>query len=112
GTVSCVVHCHRARGIQRVGSSDSIGRRHGRRYGYNDLPETGIERNLGLTQVLRDRIKDSHETIGEDERILDASEQLNEAAMYAIYEGKPATLDEHEDDDHLGLSSLSEAEEL
>jgi superfamily II DNA/RNA helicase len=106
------LHWNPVRLIQRFGRIDRIGSEHGRIYGYNFLPETGIERNLGLTQVLRDRIKDIHETIGEDERILDSSEQLNEGAMYAIYEGKPATLDEHEDDEHLGLSSLSDAEEL
>src|SRR5690606_33854091 len=98
--------------IQRFGRIDRIGSENDRIYGYNFLPEKGIERNLGLTQVLRDRIKEIHETIGEDERILDASEQLNEGAMYAIYEGNSATLDEHEDDEQLGLSSLSDAEEL
>ena len=106
------MHWNPVRLIQRFGRIDRIGSEHGRIYGYNFLPEKGIERNLNLTQVLRDRIKDIHETIGEDERILDSSEQLNEGAMYAIYEGKTSTLDEHEDDDHLGLSSLSEAEEL
>lgn len=106
------LHWNPVRLIQRFGRIDRIGSEHDRIYGYNFLPETGIERNLGLTQVLRDRIREIHETIGEDEKILDSSEQLNESAMYAIYEGKPATLDEHEDDEHLGLSSLSEAEEM
>jgi hypothetical protein len=41
---------------------------------------------LGIKQVLKNRIQEIHDTIGEDAAILDPSEQLNEQAMYAIYE--------------------------
>lgn len=106
------LHWNPVRLIQRFGRIDRIGSQHGQIYGYNFLPETGIERNLGLEQILRDRIREIHETIGEDARILDSSEQLNEEAMYAIYEGKPSAVNDRDDEDDVGVSMLSEAEEL
>ena len=48
----------------------------------------GIERNLGLAAVLKNRMQEVHDTIGENARILDESERLNEAAVYSIYHGK------------------------
>jgi hypothetical protein len=53
----------------------------------------GIEKNLGLKERLQHRIQEIHETIGEDSAILDNSEQLNENAMYAIYEHRDKQLD-------------------
>jgi hypothetical protein len=53
----------------------------------------GIEKNLGLKEKLQRRIQEIHETIGEDSAILDNSEQLNENAMYAIYEHRDKQLD-------------------
>jgi hypothetical protein len=81
-------------------------------YGYNFLPETGIERNLGLQQKLHNRIQEIHDTIGEDSAILDGTEQLNEEAMYAIYEKKGKNLSLFEDDEEENLLDLNEAEEI
>ena len=53
----------------------------------------GIVKNLGLKEKLKLRIQEIHETIGEDSAILDNSEQLNENAMYAIYEHRDKQLD-------------------
>jgi len=106
------LHWNPVRLIQRFGRIDRIGSEFESIQGYNFLPEVGIERNLGLTAVLKDRIRDIHETIGEDTKILDSSEQLNEQAMYAIYEGDSAALSALEDDDSGGLVSLNEAEEF
>ncbi len=80
-------------------------------YGFNFLPETGIEKNLGLRQKLHNRIQEIHNTIGEDSAILDRTEQLNEEAMYAIYEkqGNQLSLFEEEDEEFL---DLNEAEEI
>ena len=47
-------------------------------YGFNFLPETGIERNLGLKEKLHNRIQEIHDTIGEDAVILDRTEQLQQ----------------------------------
>ena len=72
--------------------------------------KTGIERNLGLRETLSHRIQDIHDTIGEDAAILDRSEQLNEDAMYAIYEQKGDQLSLFDDDEE--LMDLNEAEEM
>jgi hypothetical protein len=80
-------------------------------YGFNFLPETGIERNLGLRQKLHNRIQEIHDSIGEDAAILDRTEQLNEEAMYAIYEKKGGSLGLFEDEEE-SFVDLNEAEEI
>lgn len=107
-------HWNPVRLIQRFGRIDRIGSEHEIIYGFNFLPETGIEKNLKLTEKLHLRIQEIHDTIGEDSAIPDSSEQLNEEAMYAIYEkkaGKTGQLSffEDEGDDFL---DLNEAEEI
>ena len=105
------LHWNPVRLIQRFGRIDRIGSEHDVVYGFNFLPETGIERNLNLQQKLARRISEIHETIGEDSAILDPTEQLNEEAMYAIYEKKGgANLSLFEDEDE--LVDLNEAEEI
>lgn len=105
------LHWNPVRLIQRFGRIDRIGSEHDVVYGFNFLPETGIERNLNLQQKLARRIVEIHETIGEDSAILDPAEQLNEDAMYAIYEKKGGTnLSLFEDEDE--LIDLNEAEEI
>ncbi|MBW2146070.1 MAG: helicase [Deltaproteobacteria bacterium] len=105
------LHWNPVRLIQRFGRIDRIGSEHDAVYGFNFLPETGIERNLGLRQKLRRRIQEIHETIGEDSAILDLTERINEEAMYAIYEKKGSHLGlfEEEEDEFL---DLNEAEEI
>ncbi len=105
------LHWNPVRLIQRFGRIDRIGSEHAVVYGFNFLPETGIEKNLGLRQKLHNRIQEIHNTIGEDSAILDRTEQLNEEAMYAIYEkqGNQLSLFEEEDEEFL---DLNEAEEL
>ncbi len=104
------LHWNPVRLIQRFGRIDRIGSEHDVIYGFNFLPETGIEKNLGLQQILGNRIQDIHDTIGEDAAILDVSEQLNEEAMYAIYEERGDQLSLFDDDEE--LMDLNEAEEL
>ncbi len=105
------LHWNPVRLIQRFGRVDRIGSEHDVVYGFNFLPETGIDKNLGLKQKLHNRIQEIHDTIGEDSQILDKTEQLNEEAMYAIYEKKGVQLnlfDEEEEE----LIDLNEAEEI
>jgi superfamily II DNA/RNA helicase len=106
------LHWNPVRLIQRFGRIDRIGSDFDRVYGYNFLPEMGIERNLGLRQRLHNRIQEIHDTIGEDSAILDRTEQLNEEAMYAIYEKKGKNLSLFEDDEEENLLDLNEAEEI
>jgi hypothetical protein len=79
------LHWNPVRLIQRFGRIDRIGTTHEEIHGYNFLPETGIEENLGLKEKLQQRIREIQETIGEDGKILDPSEQVNHEALYAIY---------------------------
>ena len=104
------LHWNPVRLIQRFGRIDRIGSDHDIIYGFNFLPETGIERNLGLREKLHNRIQEIHDTIGEDAAILDSSERLNEEAMYAIYEKKGGQLSLFEDEEE--FLDLNEAEEI
>ncbi len=109
----CVInydlHWNPVRLIQRFGRIDRIGSPHDEIFGYNFLPETNLEKELHLHEILKCRIQEIHNTIGEDAAILDPSEQLNEQAIYAIYGNDSAEGLEGEEDD---LVNLNEAEEL
>lgn len=105
------LHWNPVRLIQRFGRIDRIGSEFDKIHGFNFLPELGIERNLGLQETLRNRIQEIHDTIGEDAAILDNTEQLNEEAMYAIYEQNNAQLNLFEDNQEAGMSFI-EAEEV
>ncbi|NLB60719.1 MAG: helicase, partial [Lentisphaerae bacterium] len=84
------LHWNPVRLIQRFGRIDRIGSEHERIFGYNFLPETKLDKNLGLRKKLHNRIQEIHDTIGEDSEILDRTETLNPDAMYAIYETRGA----------------------
>lgn len=108
------LHWNPVRLIQRFGRIDRIGSEHERIFGYNFLPETKLDKNLGLRSKLHNRIQEIHDTIGEDSEILDQTEKLNADAMYAIYESRsdgPVQLDlwGGTDDEFL---DLNEAEEI
>jgi helicase-like protein len=105
------LHWNPVRLIQRFGRIDRIGSDHEKVHGFNFLPETGLDKNLGLREKLHNRIQEIHETIGEDAKILDQTEELNEEAMYAIYDSKSAQLSLFEDEKE-ELLDLNEAEEI
>ena len=94
------LHWNPVRLIQRFGRIDRLNTLHREIYAFNFLPDPKLDQHLGIEQTLRDRIAEIHESIGEDSPILDPDEQLNEKAMYAIYEG-----------DGKALESFEEAEE-
>ncbi len=109
------LHWNPVRLIQRFGRIDRIGSEHQKVFGFNFLPELGIEKNLGLREKLHNRIQEIHDTIGEDAAILDLSEQINEEAMFAVYEtqgGKAVQLDLWGSADDDGFLDLNEAEEI
>ena len=105
------LHWNPVRLIQRFGRIDRIGSEFDEIHGFNFLPELGIERNLGLHQILHNRIQEIHDTIGEDSVILDNTEELNEEAMYAIYDQDSAQLNLFENLEETGISFI-EAEEI
>ena len=105
------LHWNPVRLIQRFGRIDRIGSEHEVIYGFNFLPETGINKHLGLKEELRKRIQEIHDTIGEDSAILDRTEQLNEEAMFAIYEKNGGQLSFFEEDEK-EIVDLNEAEQI
>ncbi len=106
------LHWNPVRLIQRFGRIDRIGSEHERIHGFNFLPEAGLERNLGLRQTLRQRIREIHETIGEDSSILETGETINEQAMYAIYEANGEAVAKLEEETDSKSVQLAEAEEM
>ena len=105
------LHWNPVRLIQRFGRIDRIGSENEVIWGFNFLPETKLDKNLGLTEVLRTRIREIHETIGEDAAILDKTEHINEDAMFAIYNKQGHQLSFFEDGE-ADLMDLNEAEEI
>jgi len=105
------LHWNPVRLIQRFGRIDRIGSENDQIWGFNFLPETGLEKQLGIHEVLRRRISEINESIGEDTAILDKDEQVNDEAMYCIYEkkGDQLSLFEDEEGDYI---DLNEAEEM
>jgi len=103
------LHWNPVRLIQRFGRVDRIGSEHDVIYAFNFLPETELDRTLGLRQKLSHRIQEIHETIGEDAAILDPSEELNQEAMYTIY--TQGDISPYEEDDIDEFIDLHEAEE-
>jgi hypothetical protein len=107
------LHWNPVKLIQRFGRIDRIGSEKDVIYGLNFLPELNLERNLRLQQVLKRRIQEIHDSIGEDSAILDRSEELNENAMYAIYEHKAENIEElNPTDAEMEFLDINEAEEM
>jgi hypothetical protein len=104
------LHWNPVRLIQRFGRIDRIGSEHDVIWGFNFLPETELDKNLGLKDKLKNRIREIHETIGLDAAVLESSEQLNPEAMYAIYEKRGGQLSLFEEPDE--IIDLNEAEEF
>jgi len=102
------LHWNPVRLIQRVGRVDRIGSPHDTIYAYNFLPERTVEQSLGLEERLRRRIREIHDTIGEDNPVLDPTEQVNEAAMYAIYTGDTSILDDEPEAEAVDLTEVEE----
>jgi len=103
------LHWNPIRLIQRVGRVDRIGTEHDTVYAYNFLPDTGLERELGLERRLEHRIAEIQRTIGEDAAVLHQGERVNKEALYAIYRGDASIL---EDEPEADIFNLLEAEEL
>ena len=74
--------------IQRAGRIDRIGTEYDIIRIYNFLPHKKVEEKISLRERVSKRVQEIHDHIGEDDKILDESERLNEEALYAIYEKK------------------------
>lgn len=80
------LHWNPVRLIQRAGRVDRIGSEADVIHVRNFLPVDRVEEEINIRKILKRRIAEIHRYIGEDARILEKDEQLNEEAMYAIYE--------------------------
>lgn len=107
------LHFNPVRLIQRFGRIDRINSPHQEIFAFNFLPELELEPHLSIRTILRERIEDIHQTIGEDAAILEPDEQLNPDAMYAIYEGDGKKLEAIEDTMEASVDlEVQEAEDL
>jgi superfamily II DNA or RNA helicase len=100
------LHWNPTRLIQRIGRVDRLSREATTVQVFNFLPGREIEQHLNLEQRLRQRIDEIHRIIGEDNKILHPDEQLNTAAMYAIYQ--KLKLDDGPGDGFLGLDQVEQ----
>ena len=80
------LHWNPVRLIQRAGRVDRIGSEADVIRIHNFLPVDRVEEEISIKETLRRRIEEIHRYIGEDAQILEKDEQLNEEAMYTIYE--------------------------
>ena len=109
------LHWNPVRLIQRIGRLDRLQQSADKVYVHNFFPEKKLERHLRLKERVQHRIDEIQRTIGEDAHILDKTEQINEEAMYAIYEKMSYKLEDFEaGSDPLSedLFGMNEAEEL
>lgn len=107
------LHWNPVRLIQRFGRIDRLDTTHKEIHAYNFLPDPKLERHLGIQATLQERINEIHRSIGEDEPILEPDEQLNEKAMYAIYEGDGKALEAMEEaDDSYDSLGVQTAEDI
>lgn len=80
------LHWNPVKLIQRIGRVDRIGSKAEFIYVHNCLPTKRVEAEINLKETLSQRIQEIHDYIGEDEKILSEEEQLNENALYTIYD--------------------------
>jgi superfamily II DNA or RNA helicase len=103
------LHWNPVRLIQRAGRVDRIGSEAEIIWVRNFLPVERVEEEINIQETLRERIAEIHRYIGEDTQILERDEQLNEDAMYTIYDKRD--LDELEESESIDFS-FDEAQNL
>lgn len=103
------LHWNPVRLIQRAGRVDRIGSEADEIFVRNFLPVDRVEQEINIKDILRRRIDEIHRYIGEDAQILEKDEQLNDGAMYTIYDIR--NIDELEEDEEIEFS-FDEAESL
>lgn len=101
------LHWNPVKLIQRIGRVDRIGSIADYIYVHNFLPTERVEREINLKETLTKRIQEIHNYIGEDAQILTEEEQINEEALYTIYDKK--SIDELEEKEEVEFT-FEEAE--
>ena len=82
--------------IQRVGRVDRIGTEHETIDIINFLPTSEIERKLSLRERVASKIKTIREIIGHDQRILEATEVINDKGVADIYDSEDDVFDKED----------------
>lgn len=78
-------HWNPVRLIQRVGRIDRIGSVHATIDIFNFLPTLAIDRHLSLKERVAAKIRTIRRIIGADQKILEATENIDESAVMEIY---------------------------
>ena len=86
-------HWNPVRLIQRVGRVDRIGTEHETIEIFNFLPTTEIDRQLSLRERVASKIRIIREIIGHDQKILEATEDIDDAGVADIYDSEEDVLD-------------------
>ncbi len=89
--------------IQRYGRIDRITTEHQTIHLHNMLPDAGVEQQIDLTGKLSERVQSFHDFIGLDDAILQQTEAVNRASIYAIYDGEMP-----EEDDRLSGAAMAQ----
>ena len=79
--------------IQRVGRIDRIGSKHREIEIKNFLPAYEIEEVLSLKDRVASKIRTIREIIGTDQKVLEATERIDEGSVQSIYAGDEKVLD-------------------
>ena len=86
-------HWNPVRLIQRVGRVDRIGTEHETIDIFNFLPTARIETELSLKERVGSKIRTIREIIGHDQKILEATEVIDEKRVEDIYDSDEAVFD-------------------
>lgn len=79
--------------IQRVGRIDRIGSKHKVIEIKNFLPTSEVEESLSLKERVASKIRTIREIIGTDQKVLEATESIDEGSVQSIYAGDEKVLE-------------------
>jgi len=82
------LHWNPTRLIQRAGRIDRLGSKHDEIHVCGFFPQRELERDLGLLEVVKERIAEFIEVFGEDNNILPGHERPNVEQVHAAYTGE------------------------
>jgi superfamily II DNA/RNA helicase len=91
------LHWNPVRIIQRIGRIDRIGSEHSEIYVYNFFPELRAEKELGIEERVKRRIKEIIENFGYDEKTISLDEKAVSKKLFEIFTEKPEGLEEVEE---------------
>ncbi len=100
------LHWNPLRLIQRIGRVDRLGSEHDHIYALNFLPETELEKELGIVDRVESRVQEISSVLGEDGEILSPDDNVNRSYMEDIYAEEDIEKVEDDVDDIIGSDDL------